>query len=169
VLGWLAARRGHWPAFRPSPPHPLSLDARLLLVALGALMLYALVATVIFSRRPLLIDELAQLWQAQRYAEWRLWIPAPPHREFFSFLHLVDIGDRVYAQFPPGGPFMLWLGVLGGAPWMVGPVCGALCVWLFAQLARAAEPGASDRWVLLATLLFAVTPFGVVGSCSVRI
>ncbi len=161
VLGALAARRGHWPAWRPRPPHPWSLDARLLLVAFGSLMLYALVATVIFSRRPLLIDELAQLWQAQRYAEWRLWIPAPPHREFFSFLHLVDIGDRVYAQFPPGGPFMLWLGVLGGAPWMVGPVCGAICVWLFSQIARAAEPGASDRWVLGATLLFAVTPFGV--------
>ena len=161
VLGWLAARRGHWPAFQPRPPRPRSLDARLLLVALGSLILYALVATVIFSRRPLLIDELAQLWQAQRYAEWRLWIPAPPHREFFSFLHLVDIGDRVYAQFPPGGPFMLWLGVLSGAPWMVGPVCGAACVWLFAHLARAAEPDAGERWVLGTTLLFAVTPFGV--------
>jgi hypothetical protein len=124
-------------------------------------MLYALVATIVFSRRPLLIDELAQLWQAQRYAEWRLSIPAPLHREFFSFLHLVDTGDAVYAQFPPGGPFMLWLGVLAGAAWMVGPVCGAACVWLFARIARAAEPDASDGWVLGATLLFAATPFAV--------
>ena len=110
-------------------------------------------ATAVFSQRPLLIDELAQLWQAQRYAEWRLSIPAPLHREFFSFLHLVDTGDAVYAQFPPGGPFMLWLGVLAGAPRMVGPVCGALCVWLFARIARAAEPEAGDGWVVGATLL----------------
>ena len=161
VLAWLASSRGHWPSFRPRRPHPWNLDARLVLVALSSLILYVLVATFVFSRRPLLIDEVAQLWQAQRYAEWRLWIPAPPHREFFSFLHLVDLGDKVYSQFPPGGPFMLWLGVLVGAPWLVGPVCGALCVWLFSQLARAAEPRASDGWVLGATLLFAVTPFGV--------
>ncbi len=131
------------------------------LVALGALILYAVVATVVFSRRPLLIDEVAQLWQAQRYAEGRLWIAAPAHREFFSFLHLVDLGDRVYAQFPPGGPFMIWLGVLAGAPWLVGPVSGAVCVVLFSRIARAAEPDASRWWVLGATLLFALTPFGV--------
>mgnify|MGYP001559334196 FL=1 len=161
ILAWLSSRRGHWPSFGWPGQHPWSLDGRLVLVALGALMLYALVATAVFSQRPLLIDELAQLWQAQRYAEWRLSIPAPLHREFFSFLHLVDTGDAVYAQFPPGGPFMLWLGVLAGAPWMVGPVCGALCVWLFARIARAAEPEAGDGWVVGATLLFAATPFAV--------
>jgi hypothetical protein len=120
-----------------------------------------LVAVTVFSRRPLLIDEVVQLWQAQRFAEARLWVPTPVHREFFSFLHLVDVGDRVYSQFPAGGPFMLWLGVLAGAPWLVGPVCGALSVLLFARLARAAEPGASDRWVLGASVLYAITPFGV--------
>jgi hypothetical protein len=161
LLAWLASRRGYWPTAGSALPHPWTLGARLVLVAVGSLMLYALVATVIFSRRPLLIDELAQLWQAQRYAEGHLWIPAPAHREFFSYLHLVDLGDKVYAQFPPGGPFMLWLGVMAGAPWLVGPVCGALCVWLFSRIARAAEPDASDRWVLGATLLFALAPFAV--------
>ncbi len=173
LLAWLASRRGHWPgvddgapsheapAVAPEASGRRSLPPAVYLVALGSLILYAVVATVVFSRRPLLIDELAQMWQAQRYAEWRLWLPVPAHREFFSFLHLVDLGDRVYAQFPPGGPFMLWLGVLAGAPWLVGPVCGALSVWLFARIARAAEPGASSRWVSGAAVLFALTPFGV--------
>ena len=159
VLAWMASRRGHWP--RRQTGLRLPFTPALYLVALGSLILYAVVATTVFSRRPLLIDELAQLWQAQRYAEGRLWLPAPLHREFFSFLHLVDLGDRVYAQFPPGGPFMLWLGVLAGAPWLVGPVCGALSVLLFARVARAAEPTASRGWVLGASVLFAVTPFGV--------
>jgi hypothetical protein len=155
ALAWLASRRGHWPTGRLALPIPVYL------VALGSLILYAVVATTVFSRRPLLIDEVAQLWQAQRFAEWRLWLPVPAHREFFSFLHLVDVGDRVYAQFPPGGPFMIWLGVLAGAPWLVGPVCGAVSVWLFARLARAAEPQASGRWVLGTSMLFAATPFAV--------
>lgn len=177
ALAWMLSRRHHWPfgvlarggmARGVAPAvgpvvggHAKNLSGRIYLVALCALLLYAIVATTVFSRRPLLIDEVVQLWQAQRFAEWRLWIPAPAHGEFFSFLHLVDVGERVYAQFPPGGPFMLWLGLLAGAPWLVGPVCGALSVLLFARLARAAEPAASDRWVLGATLLFALTPFGV--------
>jgi hypothetical protein len=161
LLAWMSSRRGHWPARLRPLAAPRSLAAMLALVTICSLIFYALVASVVFSRRPLLIDELAQLWQAQRYAEGHLWIPAPAHREFFSFLHLVDIGDKVYAQFPPGGPFMLWLGTLVGAPWLVGPVCGALSVRLFARLARAAEPDASNRWVLGATVLFALTPFGV--------
>ncbi|MDP1859438.1 MAG: hypothetical protein Q8K82_12235 [Gemmatimonadaceae bacterium] len=181
ALAWMLSRRHHWPldvlarggAARGAGPaagpmagpavgmHAEGLSPRLYLVALCALLLYALVATTVFSRRPLLIDEVVQLWQAQRFAEGRLWIPAPTYGEFFSFLHLVDVGERVYAQFPPGGPFMLWLGLLAGAPWLVGPVCGALSVLLFARLARAVEPAASDRWVLGATLLFALTPFGV--------
>ena len=166
VLAWLASRRGHWPkhGMPLAAAQPMNPDAPrrvVYLVAIGSLLLYAAVATWIFSRRPLLIDEVAQLWQAQRYAEARLWTPVPAHREFFSFLHLVDVGDRVYAQFPPGGPFMIWLGALFGAPWLVGPMCGALSVLLFSRLARAAEPDASRRWVSGATLLFAVTPFGV--------
>jgi hypothetical protein len=169
ALAWMLSRRQHWPRnglsgsspASPDPIRPRSLPARIYLVAFGALLLYALVAITVFSRRPLLIDEVVQLWQAQRFAEGRLWVPVSAHREFFSFLHLVDVGDRVYSQFPAGGPFMLWLGVMAGVPWMVGPVCGALSVLLFARLARAVEPAASERWVLGATLLFAVTPFGV--------
>jgi len=101
LLAWMASRRGHWGEAASARAHPWKLATRVELVAGCSLILYALVATVVFSRRPLLIDELAQLWQAQRYAEGHLWIPAPLHREFFSYLHLVDIGDRVYSQFPP--------------------------------------------------------------------
>jgi hypothetical protein len=168
ALAWMLSRRAGGPLDRtPGDLAPTAGPAHsrfptgVYLVALCSLFLYALVAVTVFSRRPLLIDEVVQLWQAQRFAEARLWVPTPVHREFFSFLHLVDVGDRVYSQFPAGGPFMLWLGVLAGAPWLVGPVCGALSVLLFARLARAAEPGASDRWVLGASVLYAITPFGV--------
>jgi hypothetical protein len=164
LLAWMLSRRGHWPlggGQAGTTPDRTVVPPIIYLVAACSLLFYSGVAWGVFSARPLLIDEVAQLWQAQQYAEGRLWLPAPAHREFFSFLHLVDVEDRVYAQFPPGGPFMLFLGVLAGAPWLVGPVCGAVSVMLFARVARAAEPQATPRWVAGTTLLFALTPFGV--------
>ena len=76
-----------------------------------------------------------------------------PHREFFSILHVVDTGDKVYSQFPPGGPAMLALGELVHAPWLVGPVCGAISVALFARLVKLTDPDASRRFHVGATLL----------------
>ena len=123
-------------------------------------MLYAVIARVVFSGRPLLIDEVVQLFQARIYTAGHLSLPAAAHREFFSILHVVDTGDKVYSQFPPGGPAMLALGELVRAPWLVGPVCGALSVALFARLIRFTDPDGSRAFYAGATVLFAVAPFG---------
>lgn len=130
-------------------------------VAAGALALYSLVALAVFSGHPLLIDEVVQVLQARWYAAGDLWVPPAPHREFFSIMHLVDVGDRVFGQFPAGGPAMLALGTLVGAEWLVGPVSGALCVMLFWRLLGHLEPDATRRWRRGATVLFALTPFAV--------
>jgi hypothetical protein len=130
------------------------------LIPLGAFALYAVIARVVFAGRPLLIDEVVQLLQARIYASGHLWLPVAAHREFFSILHVVDTGDKVYSQFPPGGPAMLALGELVHAPWLVGPACGAISVALFARLAKLTDPGASRAFHNGATLLFAVAPFG---------
>jgi hypothetical protein len=131
-----------------------------LLVAVGAFALYAVIAQLVFSARPLLIDEIVQVLQARWYAEGKLWVPTPALREFYSMLHLVDLGDRTYSQFPAGGPAMLALGSLVGAEWLVGPVAGAASVLLFARLLSVLEPNASLRWHRGALLVFAVAPFG---------
>lgn len=122
--------------------------------------LYALIAQQVFSGNPLLVDEIVQVLQARWYAAGHLFVPTPPAREFFSILHLVDLGDRTYSQFPAGGPAMLALGTLMGGEWLVGPIVGALSVVLFARLLALLEPGASRRWHRGTTALFAVTPFG---------
>ena len=129
-------------------------------VPLVALALYSAIAHVVFSARPLLIDEIVQVFQADAYAQGRLWLPEEAHREFFSMLHVVDGGGKVYSQFPPGGPAMLALGALVRAPWLVGPVCGAISVLLFSRLVRQTEPVASERQHLAAVVLFMVAPFG---------
>ena len=126
----------------------------------GVLALDTWIARSVFSGRPLLIDEIVQLFQARIFAGGRLSLPVAPHREFFSMLHLVDTGDKVYSQFPPGGPAMLMLGELAHAPWIVGPLCGAISAVLFARLLRYTDPGASRVFHVGAAVLFAVAPFG---------
>jgi len=135
-----------------------------LAVAVVSLALYALVATMVFSRVPISIDELVQMVQARIFAAGRLWQPASPEPEFYSVLNMVDANGRYYAQFPPGGPAMLALGVLTRAPWLVGPVCGAVSVAAFWAYLRVVEP---RRQVAMgAVLLFAFAPFTVFMSGS---
>lgn len=133
-------------------------------VGVIALCVYCVVARHVLAGRPLLVDEIAQLFQAQIYAGGSLSRPAFPHPEFFSGMHIVDTQGRVYSQFPAGGPAMLALGVLVGAPWLVGPCFGVLAIVAFLTYTRITErrPGVA----LGATLIFAFAPFAVFMSGS---
>jgi len=140
--------------------HPVWFGA---VVATAAFTLYSIVAMSVFSARPLSIDEVVQVIQARTFARGRLWEPTS-HPEFYSILNMVDIGGRSYAQFPPGGPAILSLGVLVGAPWIIGPLCGAIAVAAFWAALRAWE--GSPAVAVGATLLFAAAPFHVFMSAS---
>jgi hypothetical protein len=150
VVFAIVARRYsiRWPSLPQIPPN---------IVAIVALVLYATVAIVIFQRRPILIDEIALVRQAQIFASGHLWLPAPTHPEFFSTLQMVTANGRVYSQYPPGGPAMLTPFVLAHATWLAGPMFGALSVLAFAAFLQAAEPDADVR--LGALILFACAPF----------
>lgn len=128
-------------------------------IAAAALVAYGAVSQLILSARPLLIDEVIQLWQARVFASGRLFAPTAAHPEFTAAMHLVDLTDRSYGQFPAGGPAFLALGELVGHPWLVGPLVAALGVFLFARLVRAVELPVGGG--LAAVLLFAFAPFTV--------
>jgi hypothetical protein len=135
------------------------------LLAVIALAIYVWTAWSVFSGRPLLVDEVLQLWQARLFASGRIAGALDAVPELFSAIFQVERNGRVFSQFPPGGPAVLALGVLVGATWLVVPVCGALTVWCFAALARRLEPerpGVS----LLASVLFAFAPYMVFMSGS---
>ena len=134
--------------------HPV---ATLSLLWLISLALYATLARLLFDGQPLLIDEIAQVFQAGIFAEGRLWRPVARFQEFFSSLHVIDTDGRVYSQFPPGWPAMLAPLWKIGAAWLAGPLSGATAVVAFGVLVRRIEP---RRTVALgATVLFALTPF----------
>lgn len=130
-----------------------------LLCAIAALVTYALVATIVFESRPIVIDEIIQLFQARIFASGRLWLPVPDLSSLRSSLFLVDSGARLYGQFPAGGPAMLALGTLVGMEWLVGPAFGAVSVLLLARLVRRLET--SPGTALATVLLFGWAPFVV--------
>jgi hypothetical protein len=129
-----------------------------LALTFAAFVLYAITARLVFDGRPLLVDEVAQFFQARQFAHGRIAAVLDSVPELFSALHLVERNGLVFSQFPPGGPAVLSLGVVVGAAWLAVPLCGALAVWCFVAFARGVEaerPGVS----LLASLLFAFAPF----------
>lgn len=128
-----------------------------LVVALLAGALYAAIALSVLGGRPLNLDEIVQVLQAQIFTQGRLSLPLSEHPAFFSSMNVVETHGRYFAQFPAGGPAMLAIGVLLGATWIVGPLCGAITVLAFSIFLRTAEP---RRGVALgALLLFAFAPF----------
>lgn len=132
-------------------------------IIVAAAALYLVVARVLFGGRPLLIDEIIQVFQARIFATGKLWLPPPQFPEFTSSMLLIDSG-KVYGQFPAGGPAMLALGSLLGREWIVGPVAGVVSAWTFARLLRRIEPSLFVRRLALG--LFALAPFVVFMSGS---
>ena len=133
---------------------PRAWSAVLALVAAG---LYLGIGWAIGSGKPLLIDEIAQVFQARIFAGGSLWIPAPAHPEFFSSSLILNLDGKVFSQFPAGAPAMLALGSLAGAEWVVAPLFAAASVALFAALVRELEP--RPGVALAATVLFGFSPF----------
>jgi hypothetical protein len=125
--------------------------------ALVAGLIYLAVAWGVLSGKPLLVDELAQVFQARIYAGGALTLPSPAYPEFFSTTHVLNYDGRVFSQFPAGAPAMLALGTLLGAEWVIGPLFGAVSVLLFGALVRRIEPRPGVAFVAL--LLFAFAPF----------
>jgi hypothetical protein len=160
-LTWLW-RPGWWaPVVERAERRPV---VTAVLIGVGAFLLYAVVAQVVFSAKPLLIDEIIQVWQARVLASGRLWVPTPEHPEFTAAMHLVDHEGRRFGQFPMGGPAMLALGSLVRLEWLVGPLFGAVSAVLAWRLFRRVESRAGVA--LAAALLFALAPFTVFMSGS---
>jgi 4-amino-4-deoxy-L-arabinose transferase-like glycosyltransferase len=126
-------------------------------IAIAVLAVCAVVSRMILSAKPLMIDEITQLFQARIFATGHLYRPAAQFPEFTSTMQLIDWSGKVYSQFPAGGPAMLAIGTLAHAAWLVGPLATAIGVYLFARLLR--RLGLGDGTALAALLLYAFAPF----------
>lgn len=159
VLGW--GGRAGWPG-ESLPSAAAGWWARRprtapLVVAGIALAVYLIISRVVLSGKPLLIDEIVQVLQARIYAGGWLTLPQDAHPEFFSNSLILNLGGRVFSQFPAGGPAMLALGSLVRAEWIVDPVFATASVLLVAAIFRRIEPRPGVAFA--ATVLFALAPF----------
>jgi hypothetical protein len=126
-------------------------------LAVLSVVVYAVIAHVVFDAKPLLVDEIFQVWQARVFGDGRLTQPVASHPEFFSGMHLVEAEGRAFAHFPPGHSALLMVGELIGAPWIIVPIAGGIAVAAFGAYLRVAEPHVTVR--VGALVLFALAPF----------
>jgi len=127
------------------------------IVGITTAALSLIFAAWLFALRPVAADEFAQLWHARMLAAGHLSLPTDPNPEFFAIDNVVDIG-RWYSQYPIGGPAVLALGVLIGAPWFINPILAAGTTVALYHFARRAFGETEGRAV---AALFSVTPMAL--------
>ncbi|HSM09913.1 MAG TPA: hypothetical protein VLA33_12995 [Gemmatimonadota bacterium] len=158
-IGWLVARL--------LPRLPDSLEARVsemdrrlpdrvfvALLGVGLAVVLVLTSVVVFEHRPLLVDSVVQLFQAQIFAEGRLGAPAPHDESFIATQHMLVRSGRWFSQYPPGHAAVLSLGVVVGAAWLVPVMLSLATAVLLYRFTAAAWDERTGR-VALVLLLFA--------------
>jgi hypothetical protein len=111
------------------------------------------------GRVPHVPDELSYLFQAKVLAGGHFVAEPPPSLAAFSWSNPTPIPviDGKWASiYPFGHPLVLAAGYIVHAPWLIPPLLGGASVFLLALLGRRLY---RPETALLATLLFAVSPF----------
>ncbi len=103
-------------------------------LVLFSFFMSALVSERVFEHVPHLEDEVAYLFEAKLMAQGKTVIASPqPARPFWQPF-VVDLGGKRFGKYPLGWPGTLALGVIGGQPWLVNALLGALTVALVFRL-----------------------------------
>lgn len=127
---------------------------------LGALLALAgilfLTSTFAFSRSPLLIDAIIQVFQGKIFASGHAWAPAPGFEGFFTTQHMLSDGGRWYSQYPPGQPAVMAVGTWIGAQWLMPILLTLISAWLITDAARRVFGESVARLTLV---LLVIAPF----------
>jgi len=136
-----------------------------IVVAVLALAAVLAVGAGVLAGFPNSSDENSYLTQARIFASGRLWVPAPPHPEFFRARSMILDGEggRFFAKAFPGWAAILSLGVLAGAPWIVNPLLSALTLILAGWIGKRLLGPAGEPAMIGMMLL---TPFFLLNSAS---
>ena len=129
-------------------------------ILVTTLFLFAFTATnigsyFIFEHIPHIQDSMDQVFHGKIFLLGKLAAPSPEPREFFDFTHMINNGEW-YSEYPPGHSFLMSLGHLVHAPWIINPLFGSLCVVLFYFIGKEMF---DERIGRLSALLGTFSPF----------
>jgi hypothetical protein len=129
-----------------------------------ALLAPLLVANFVLDRFPNSGDEYSYLFQAQAFADFRLWRAPPILGDALIPSRTFIFDGRWLSQYPPGWAFVLAAGSRLGLPfWAINAILGSASVAALATLCRRV---ATPRRAAIAAALYALTPFYVMSAAS---
>ncbi len=143
---WVADRFRDWPSGVAGGRMLPAVSLGLLLAVLTA------AAALIFRGHPLLVDSVAQLFQAKVFAAGAASAPAPREEAFFVVWQFLADGGRWYSQYPPGHAALLAPGVAAGAPWTVPILLSLGTALLLCGFTREAYDEGTARLTLILAL-----------------
>jgi hypothetical protein len=110
----------------------MSLGAAACVVGLAGFVALMAFKVFYYADVPMTGDGASSLFQAYILAQGHLKLPSPEFPDFFTGTGIQVYGGW-YAMYPPAHAALLALGVRLGAPWLIGPLSGAVTaalVWL---------------------------------------
>ena len=120
----------------------------------------------LFEHIPHVTDSIKQVFHGKTFATGRLAAPSHPLKEFFDFRGTMNDmrGDgKWYSEYPPGHSFLMMLGALISAPWLINPLLGSATVLLLYYLGKELYDERTGR---LAVLLGVLSPFVMIMSSA---
>ncbi|MGD8601122.1 MAG: hypothetical protein PVF19_07255 [Gemmatimonadota bacterium] len=129
-----------------------------LLCGVVATLLAMVAHFVVFRGLPTLVDGMSELLSARALAAGRLAIGLPDHTASWVIPNTLVTAEGWVSQYPPMGPLLLAVGVLLGAPGLVGPVFVGIAVTMSVLVAGRLFPD-EPSVVRLAGGLMALSPF----------
>ncbi|MGB9597832.1 MAG: hypothetical protein ACPL7B_16225, partial [Candidatus Poribacteria bacterium] len=109
----------------------------------------------IFEHIPHIQDSIDQVFHGKIFLLGQLKVPSPEPREFFDFTHMINNGWW-YSEYPPGHSFLMSLGHIIHAPWIINPLFGSLCIVIFYFIGKEMF---NERIGRFSALLGSLSPF----------
>lgn len=123
----------------------------------------AIIAYTVLDHIPHVCDSIAQLFQAKIFITGKCYFTSHPQKDFFDYLHVINDG-RWYSQYTPGHALLLMLGLLCGAPWLIGPLAGTCSLGIFYLFVK--NTYGDRQTAYLTSLLLLLSPFFIFMSSS---
>ena len=129
-------------------------------ILISSLFAFVFITTNIFSffifeHIPHIQDSIDQVFHGKIFLLGQLKVPSPEPREFFDFTHMINNGSW-YSEYPPGHSFLISLGHLVHAEWIINPLFGSLCIVVFYFIGKEMF---DERVGRLSALLGSLSPF----------